>query len=55
VGIQPVAFEENGTRFVCFPGDERHPVRSKVMPGPTRLCWRNGRYLPEGGLETFFR
>lgn len=53
--IQPVAIEEDGVRFVCYPGDERHPVRARAMPGPTRLYWRNGRYEPEGGLETLFR
>ena len=52
--VQPVAFEAGGMRFVCYPGDERHPVRLKAMPGPTRLCWRNDRYEPEGGLESLF-
>ena len=50
--IQPVMVDEGGVRMVCFPGDERHPIRSKEMPGPTRLYWRDGRYEPEGGLET---
>ncbi len=52
--IQPVATEVDGVRMVCFPGDERHTVRAKTLPGPTRLCWRNSRYEPEEGLETLF-
>lgn len=49
--IQPDVFEEGGAQFVCFPGDEQHAQPGRVMPGPTRLCWRQGRYEPEYGLQ----
>jgi 8-oxo-dGTP pyrophosphatase MutT (NUDIX family) len=52
--ILPEVFEEAGMRMLCFPGDERHSVRSPVVPGPTRLCWRNDRHEPVGGLDTLF-
>jgi hypothetical protein len=48
--IQPEAFEEDGTRVICYPGDERHSVRERALPGPTRLHWRNRRFEPVGGL-----
>lgn len=49
--IQPEAFAQDGVNKVCYPGDPLHPVALRAMPGPTRLCWRNERYEPEGGLE----
>jgi hypothetical protein len=49
--IQPEAFQQGGVNMVCYPGDPRHSVTECLLPGPTRLCWRNGRYEPEGGLE----
>lgn len=48
--IRPEAFEEDGLNMVCFPGDPRHSVSTRLLPGPSRLHWRNGRYEPEGGL-----
>jgi 8-oxo-dGTP pyrophosphatase MutT (NUDIX family) len=50
--IQPEAFEQDGTRVLCYPGDERHSVGERALPGPTRLCWRNNRFEPfEGGFD----
>lgn len=49
--IQPEPFEEAGGRVVCYPGDERHPVRERALPGPTRLHYREGRFEPAGGLQ----
>jgi 8-oxo-dGTP pyrophosphatase MutT (NUDIX family) len=49
--VQPEAIKEGELQMVCYPGDKRHSVRSRVMPGPTRLCWRNDRYEPAAGLE----
>jgi hypothetical protein len=49
--IQPESWQEAGGRAVCYPSDERHPVRERAMPGPTRLYWRNKRFEPDGGLE----
>ena len=52
--IQPEPFEHEGTRVICYPGDERHSVRERAMPGPTRLRYRNKRFEPEGGFEELF-
>jgi 8-oxo-dGTP pyrophosphatase MutT (NUDIX family) len=49
--VRPESLELEGTRVLCYPGDARHSERGRVMPGPTRLCWRNQRFEPqEGGL-----
>jgi 8-oxo-dGTP pyrophosphatase MutT (NUDIX family) len=52
--IQPEPFEHEGTRVICYPGDERHSVRDRAMPGPTRLRYHNKRFEPEGGFGKFF-
>jgi 8-oxo-dGTP pyrophosphatase MutT (NUDIX family) len=52
--VKPEPFELDGTRMVCYPGDERHSVRERALPGPTRLHYRNGRFEPAGGLEALF-
>ncbi len=52
--IQPEPYDDNGTRTICYPGDERHPVTERAMPGPLRLRYVNKRFEPEGGFETLF-
>jgi 8-oxo-dGTP pyrophosphatase MutT (NUDIX family) len=52
--IRPESFEHEGERVACYPGDERHSVRERALPGPTRLHYRNQRYEPAGGLESLF-
>ena len=52
--VLPESFELEGSRVVCYPGDDRHSVRQRALPGPTRLCWRNKRFEPEGGFEALF-
>lgn len=52
--IQPEPFEQDGTRVVCYPGDERHPVRERALPGPTRLYFRNKRFEPFEGFDALF-
>jgi 8-oxo-dGTP pyrophosphatase MutT (NUDIX family) len=49
--IQPEPFEELDTRVVCYPGDARHSVPERALPGPTRLFFRNRRFEPAGGLK----
>ena len=49
--IQPEVFDEGGVNRLCFPGDPRHSVAEGLLPGLTRLSWRNDRYEPEGGIE----
>lgn len=47
--------DEQGTRVLCYPGDARHSVRERALPGPTRLRYGNKRFEPEGGFEALFR
>lgn len=52
--VEPEPFEHDGARAVCYPGDERHSVRERALPGPTRLHYRNRRFEPAGGFEGLF-
>ena len=52
--IQPEAFEHEGSRVVCYPGDARHPVAERAMPGPTRLWFRGHQFEPLDGFEALF-
>jgi 8-oxo-dGTP pyrophosphatase MutT (NUDIX family) len=53
--VEPAPFsDDDGTRITCYPGDERHPVTLRQMPGPTRLVFRNQRFEPPGGFEALF-
>lgn len=52
--ILPGSFEQESARVLVYPGDERHDVRERMMPGPTRLIHRNNRFEPMEGFEGFF-
>lgn len=52
--IQPHAIDIDGTRVICYPGDEQHPVMERAMPGPTRLRYRNKLFEPVDGFEALF-
>lgn len=52
--IQPEPFDQDGGRVICYPGDARHSVREPVMPGPTRLYYRNKRFEPLDGFDSLF-
>jgi hypothetical protein len=52
--VQPEPFDDNGTRTITYPGDERHSVTARAIPGPTRLRFRNKRFEPLDGFEAFF-
>jgi 8-oxo-dGTP pyrophosphatase MutT (NUDIX family) len=52
--VEPEPFDSEGTRSVCYPGDERHSKRQRALTAPTRLHYRNGRYEPAGGFDSFF-
>ena len=52
--IEPHTCEIEGQRVVCYPGDERHAVRLRALPGPPRLVFRNSRFEPFDGFESFF-
>lgn len=49
--VEPEAFDVDGERVICYPGDPWHRVAQAAWPGPTRVTWRNRRFEPEGGLE----
>ena len=51
--VLPEAFDEDGLRNLCYPGDPRHSVAQRAMPGPTRLRFVAGRFEPIGGFEEF--
>jgi hypothetical protein len=52
--IAPEPFDDQGERVICYPGDVRHSVATAVMPGPTRLRFRNRRFEPEQGFAALF-
>ena len=54
VTILPESHDADGRRVICYPGDPRHSVSTRALPGPTRLVWRNQRFEPEGGLEALW-
>lgn len=52
--IAPEPFDQDGTRVICYPGDQRHSNPVVALPGPTRLVYRNKRFEPPGGFEALF-
>jgi len=52
--IRPEPFKHEQGRAVAFPGDARHPVPERALPGPSFLLYRNERFEPEDGFEAFF-
>jgi 8-oxo-dGTP pyrophosphatase MutT (NUDIX family) len=52
--VEPEPYEEEDGRILCYPGDARHSVSERALPGPTRLYYRNDRFEPAGGFEGLF-
>ena len=52
--ILPHPLDVDGTRVICYPGDDEHPVKERAMPGPTRLRYRNKLFEPLDGFEALF-
>nr|WP_315489686.1 NUDIX hydrolase [uncultured Rhodoferax sp.] len=52
--VLPESFDEDGTRVLCYPGDPRHSVAQRALPGVTRLMFRNKRFEPVNGFEGLF-
>lgn len=52
--ILPEAYDSNGVRTICYPGDPLHSVRERALPGPTRLSRQARHFLPEDGFEALF-
>lgn len=53
--MNPISYELDGHRTVCFPGDALHDNPQAAMPGPTRLQMQNKRFMPPGGLDALFQ
>lgn len=49
--IQPEQFRDGEHRAMCYPGDERHPVRARALPGPNSAAAVEGRFEPFDGFE----
>ena len=49
--VMPEAFDMDGHRVICYPGDPRHPVNRKAWEGPSRLLFKKGRFEPFGGIS----
>lgn len=52
--IQPEPFAHEQSHGIAFPGDERHPVNQRALPGPSFLVMRNNRFEPADGFDAFF-
>jgi 8-oxo-dGTP pyrophosphatase MutT (NUDIX family) len=52
--ILPEAFDDAGERVICYPGDPRHALATRALPGPTRLRYRENRFEPIGGFDALF-
>lgn len=52
--VEPHPMQRDGARVVAYPGDPDHPVGTRAMPGPTRLIYSNGRFVPLDGYEAWF-
>ncbi|MEZ5707455.1 MAG: NUDIX hydrolase [Burkholderiaceae bacterium] len=51
--IEPRPFDLEGERVICYPGDPEHPVSTAAWTGcVTRLTFRSGRFVAEGGLAS---
>ncbi|MBK6366809.1 MAG: NUDIX hydrolase [Polaromonas sp.] len=53
--IEPQPYNMDGTRVICYPGDAQHPIPTRALPGPTRLCYRNNRFEPVDGFEALLK
>ncbi len=51
--IEPCSVRDADTRLVCFPADPLHPEKQHILPGPTRLYFKDGCFQPEEGLDFF--
>jgi hypothetical protein len=52
--IQPEPFAHGHGRAIAFPGDARHPLLARALPGPSCLVYRNERFEPLDGFEALF-
>lgn len=53
--IEPEPYEDEGGRAIAYPGDPRHPVRVRALPGPTSLRLRDDCFEPPDGFDEWLR
>jgi len=53
--VEPHSIELDGQRTICYPGDPAYRQVPRVLPEalPTRLIWRNKRFVPPQGIEAW--
>jgi 8-oxo-dGTP pyrophosphatase MutT (NUDIX family) len=44
--LQPEGYAEDGVRCLALPGDPKHPLAERAIPGPTRLKWDGAKFIP---------
>lgn len=52
--IEPEPFDYDGIRTITYPGDAKHSIQQRALPGPTRLRYANKRFEPIDGFEALF-
>ena len=53
--VCPENYSDEGEVFLCYPGDPRHSVSARALPGPTRLYVRKRGFVPkEGGIAALW-
>jgi 8-oxo-dGTP pyrophosphatase MutT (NUDIX family) len=52
--VEPMSYLEGENRVIAYPGNSRHSVAMRAMPGPTALIYRENRFEPINGFEEFF-
>jgi hypothetical protein len=52
--VAPESFDDNGQRVICYPGDDRHSLRTRALLAPTRLIFRNKRFESMSGFDGLF-
>jgi 8-oxo-dGTP pyrophosphatase MutT (NUDIX family) len=52
--IEPFSLLVDGVRTITYPGDPRHPVADRAMPGPTALIYKDEYFVPEAGFDSYF-
>jgi 8-oxo-dGTP pyrophosphatase MutT (NUDIX family) len=53
--IEPEPFDYEGIRTITYPGDPKHSISQRALPGPTRLSYSNKRFEPIEGFEALFQ
>jgi 8-oxo-dGTP pyrophosphatase MutT (NUDIX family) len=52
--VEPMSYLEGESRVIAYPGNPKHAVAIRAMPGPTALIYRDNRFEPINGFDEFF-